>query len=85
MFWYITVFMLLLNAALGAYIFKWAWGNTKIVRTPDWKRDQYIFSMCRHDAKRWDRFWLTFGAMTVLIPRILAIVINTAITRFFTL
>ena len=81
----IALVLLVLNAALGCYIFSWAWKKTKLVRKPDWKRDQYILSMCRHDAKRWDRFWLFFGASTVLIPRIIGVIISTFLTRLFTM
>lgn len=82
--WFLIKILLTLNAICGATLFIWAWKITKLIRTPDWKRDQYILSMCRNDAKRWDRFWMFIGATTIMIPRVIIVVLSTSGACFFT-
>ena len=82
--WFVIKILLVLNAVCGALLFRWAWKKTKIQRTPDWTRDQHIFSMCRNDAKRWDKFCMFIGAVTIMIPRVLMVILSTSATRLAT-
>ena len=67
-----TSVLLVLNAILGIMMLEWAWSKTSRYRNPIAELNAQFPELSRHDALNWRKWKLYPGAMTVLIPRLLA-------------
>ena len=68
--------LILLNALIGLIAFEYAWANTKTYRHPIEELDEKFPAFRRTDAKKWVKCHFYCGAVTLLVPRLLTIVVN---------
>ena len=68
--------VLLVHAILGLIAFEWAWKSTYRYRNPILELDERFPAYRRTDAMKWNKCHFYFGAMTLLVPRLIAIVWN---------
>ena len=68
--------IVLLNAILGIIAFEIAWSQTKTYRNPIDELDNKFPAYRRTDAKKWVKCHFYCGAVTLLVPRLISIVIN---------
>ena len=71
--------LIVLNALFGVILFEWAWKKTANFRTPIKELDELLPAYRRVDAVKWRKIDFYFGAMTIMIPRIviLFVIIGT--------
>ena len=68
--------LILFNALIGLIAFEYAWANTKTYRNPIEELDEKFPAFRRTDAKKWVKCHFYCGAVTLLVPRLLSIVVN---------
>ena len=64
--------LLITNAVLGIVLLEYTWAKTERFRNPIPEVEAKMKAFKRNDASRWSKWKLYPGAMTVLIPRLLA-------------
>ena len=67
----LLVILAISNALLGALILTWALVNTRNMRKGDFHKNYPAYK--RIDMDNWSYILLYFGAMTILVPRILIV------------
>lgn len=67
--------MLFLNALLGWFILEWAWIKFRRFRAPLKELDAIYPAYARTDAAKWQKWRLYPGALTIMIPRALLVVL----------
>ena len=75
--------LLCINAALGLYLFEWAYWRMRRFRNPNRDLDAIYPAYCRKDALKWRRWKLWPGAMTLLVPRLIMTTIITVSNVIF--
>lgn len=68
-------FIITLNAILGLALFEWAWSKTVRYRNPIKELDAQFPELARLDAKKWVKWKHYPGAVTLMIPRILFVIL----------
>ena len=63
--------LLIINAAIGHYIFQWAWKKIKPLREVDEARDSKYPPFRRVDVQKWKKGKFYLGAVTLLPLRFL--------------
>ena len=63
------------NALCGLVLFEWAWYKTRRFRNPILELNAQFPELARHDAPKWRKWKLYPGAITLLVPRILLIMV----------
>ena len=71
--WYYI--LLIINAVCGLITFEVTWWKTYRFRNPIKELDEQFPAYRRFDAFRWRKIDFYFGAMTIMIPRIVFIFI----------
>ena len=74
-YWTWTNLLLLSNAVVGLLIFEWTWFRTRRFRTPIVELNAQFPELSRNDAPQWRKWKLYPGALTILLPRFIAIVV----------
>lgn len=59
----------IINALLGLIVFEWAWYTTRRLRNPIHELNAQFPELCRPDAPRWWKWKHYPGAMTMMLPR----------------
>lgn len=81
--------LLLLNAVLGVALFERTWKSTERFRNSNKELDQLFPAFRRDDAHRWARWQFYPGAVFLLIPRVIWVILmfmlNVLLCRIFTL
>ena len=81
--------LLVINALLGVAIFERTWQSTSRFRNPNKDLDTLFPAFRRDDAARWARWQFLPGAMFLLIPRLIWLVmmffLNVLLCRIFTI
>ena len=67
-----THLLLITNAIAGLLIFEWSWKKTGRFRNPINELNAQFPELARHDAPNWKKWKLYPGAVTLLVPRIVA-------------
>ena len=67
--WYYI--LLIINAVCGLIAFEWTWRKTYRYRNPIKELDEQFPAYRRLDAFKWRKIDFYFGAVTIMIPRIL--------------
>ena len=62
------------NAILGLIMFEWAWAKTYRVRNPTPELDAIFPAYRRRDAPKWRKWQFYPGAITLLVPRLIAVI-----------
>ena len=70
-----TLVPLGINALLGLIGFEWAWWKLRRFRKPIAELDQQFPELARKDAPLWKKWKLYPGAVTLLVPRLLLVII----------
>ena len=68
--------LILINAILGLIAFEYAWSKTKTYRNPIEELDNKFPAYRRTDAKKWVKCHFYCGAVTLLAPRLISIIVN---------
>ena len=71
--------LLLLNAMLGLYLFEKAWYKTRRFRNPIEELNAQFPELMRHDAPNWKKWKFYPGAITLLVPRIIFMILSCLI------
>ena len=71
------------NAFIGLLLFEFAWYKTRRFRQPITELNAQFPELCRNDAPNWRKWKLYPGAVSLLVPRILAIFIPLAFMALF--
>ena len=66
-----TLVLLGINAILGIMMLEWAWKKTQNFRNPIKELDDLFPAYRRVDATKWRKIDFYFGAMTIMIPRMI--------------
>lgn len=85
MFNFLVCTYLLVQAILGWFMFKWAWGRMDKIREIDEERDKNFPCWRRVDAKDWVKWKFIPGALLVMPTRVLgyfALLITHALVLF---
>ena len=83
--WIHAIIWPVINALLGILVFELSWAKTRPIREIDEARDSLYPSFRRYDAKNWRRWKFYPGAVTLLIPRFLLVILNLFLCWVFTL
>lgn len=67
--------LLVINAVLGVCALEWAWWKLRRFRKPIAELDLQFPELARKDAPKWKKWKLYPGALTLLIPRILFVIV----------
>ena len=67
-FWNVVIFM---NALAGLIVFELAWHQFRRFRNPNKDLDALYPAYRRDDAKHWQKWTLYPGAVTIMLPRII--------------
>ena len=71
--------LLIINALAGLIAFEWGWRSTYRFRNPIKELDDQFPAYRRLDAFKWRKIDFYFGAMTIMIPRIIFIMLAVGI------
>ena len=74
---WLWIILPVLNAIAGLIAFEWGWKRTWRYRHPIKELDEKFPAYRRTDAVKWVKGSFYFGAMTIMIPRILFIFLAT--------
>jgi len=59
------------NAVVGSLVFMLIWNQTKNHRRDTHLLEKKVISQYRRDVKRWNKYRLFLGAITIAVPRFL--------------
>ena len=78
--WFILVST---NAVIGLLWFEYAWAKLARYRDPIKELDELLPAYRRDDALKWSKLWLYPGAVTVLMPRMILMVVSFLLCVMF--
>ncbi len=83
--WVHAIIWPVLNALIGLLIFELSWKKTRPIREIDEARDSKYPSFRRYDAKLWQRWKFYPGALTLMFPRLILVILNLVLCWILTL